>query len=107
MSMQYITEKEMTGDLLSSIKLTTTGYTHGVLEAADPQLRNTFKDYLAQCFSAHEKIFSFMEQNGMYKVPRIMDESSPEGMGGRGGMGGGPGGMGRRGGMGGPGGMGQ
>ncbi|PKM79006.1 MAG: hypothetical protein CVU88_08060 [Firmicutes bacterium HGW-Firmicutes-13] len=76
MPMQYITEKEMAGDLLSSLKLSATGYAHSVMESADPQLRNTFKDYLNQSFSAQERIFNYMQQNGMYKVPRIMDENN-------------------------------
>lgn len=68
------TDKEIAGDILSSIKMNCTGYMHGVLEAQDPSIRQTFMDYQNQCLHASEKVFRYMQDKGWYKVP--MDHES-------------------------------
>lgn len=66
---QQLTDKDIAGDILSGFKLCCSGYMHGVLEAQDQSIRQTFKDYQNQCLDSQEKIFRYMQEQGWYKVP--------------------------------------
>ncbi len=70
---QQLTEKDIAGDILSSIKLNAGGYLHAVMEAQDPAIRQTFVDYQSQCISSQDKIFRYMQDMGWYKVPMNQD----------------------------------
>ncbi len=63
------TDKEIAGDILSSIKTSCMGYMHGVLESQDPSIRQTFTDFQNQCLHDSEKVFRYMQDKGWYKVP--------------------------------------
>jgi spore coat protein CotF len=66
---QQLSDKDIAGDVLSSFKLSASGYLHGVLEAQDQSIRQTFVDYQNQCLSSQERIFRYMQDQGWYKVP--------------------------------------
>lgn len=66
---QQLTDKDIAGDILSSIKLSCGSYMHAVLEAQDQSIRQTFMDYQNQCFDSQERIFRYMQDQGWYKVP--------------------------------------
>lgn len=70
---QQLTEKEIAGDILSSIKFNAGGYLHAVMEAQDPSIRQTFFDYQNQCLTSQDKIFRYMQDQGWYKVPMNQD----------------------------------
>ena len=72
---QFLTEKDMAGDLLKDININVTGYANAVLESSEPYFRNNFKDFMNQTLNAQEQLFQYMKQQGMYKVPRILDET--------------------------------
>ncbi|NLA10835.1 MAG: spore coat protein [Firmicutes bacterium] len=62
-------EKEIAGDILSGFKLNAAGYLQAIMEAQDPEIRQTFIDYQCQCLDSQEKIFRYMQEQGWYKVP--------------------------------------
>ncbi|NLA26644.1 MAG: spore coat protein [Firmicutes bacterium] len=66
---QQLTEKDIAGDILSSIKFNASGYLHAVIEAQDQVIRQTFLDYQNQCLASQEKIFRYMQDQGWYRVP--------------------------------------
>lgn len=70
---QQLTEKDIAGDILSSIKSSAGGYLHAVMEAQDPTIRQTFFDYQNQCLASQDKIFRYMQDQGWYKVPMNQD----------------------------------
>ncbi len=72
---QFLTEKDMAGDLLKDINISVTGYSNAVLKSSEPYYRNNFKDFLNQSINAQEQLFQYMKQQGMYKVPRVLDET--------------------------------
>ena len=66
---QQLPDKEIAGALLAGPKLSASSYLQAVLEAQDPSIRQTFKDYQDQCLEQHEKIFRYMQDQCWYKVP--------------------------------------
>lgn len=66
---QQFTDKEIAGDILSGFKLSSSAYLHGVLEAQDQSIRQTFMEYQNECLRSQEKIFRYMQEQGWYKVP--------------------------------------
>ncbi len=72
---QQLTDKDIAGDVLTGIKMSSKGYMHGVLEAQDQNIRQTFQDYQNQCLDEQEKIFRFMQEQGWYKVPMNQETS--------------------------------
>ena len=69
MMQQQLTDKDIAGDILSSIKLSCSSYLNAVLESQDPSIRQTFKEYQNQCLDQQDKIFRYMQDQGWYKVP--------------------------------------
>ena len=67
--MPQLTDKDMAGDVLSSIKLNCNSYLYATLESQDPSIRRTFMEYQTQCLNSQEKIFRYMQDQGWYKVP--------------------------------------
>ena len=74
---QQLTDKDIAGDVLSSIKMNCSQYLHAVLEAQDQSIRQTFVDYQNQCMSSQERIFRYMQDKGWYKVPMNQDPHMP------------------------------
>lgn len=74
---QQFTDKEIAGDVLSSIKMNCSQYLHGALEAQDQSIRQTFVDYQNQCLNSQERIFRYMQDKGWYKVPMNQDPNMP------------------------------
>lgn len=72
--MQQFTDKDIADDILTGVKHMSEGYMMAILESQDPNLRQTFKDFHDQYLNDHYRIFQIMNQNGWYKVPRILDE---------------------------------
>jgi len=71
--MPNLTDKDIADDILDNLKASTQGYTMGVLEAADQNIRQTFVEFQQGCQNSHWKLFNMMNERGWYQVPRIND----------------------------------
>lgn len=86
-------------DVLSSQKFLSGNYNTAVQEAANPNLRKDFMEIQRQEQDAAQKVFSYMNQKGWYKVspadPKMIDDArskAQQQVGGQAGMPGGAGG---------------
>lgn len=86
-------------DVLSSQKFLSSNYNTAVQEAANPKLRQDLMEIQRQEQDAAQKVFSYMNQKGWYKVspadPKMIDNArmkAQQQIGGQAGM---PGGAGR------------
>jgi len=75
---QQLTDKDITGDVLNSVKHMAHGYMMAVIESSDQTLRQTFKEFHDQCLNDQYRIFQLMNQHGWYKVPMILDEAQTQ-----------------------------
>lgn len=68
-------DSEWLGILLSEHKLAATTLTSGVVESANPQVRQHFSSLLTKTLDHQKQIFDIMSQKGFYKVsPAPQDE---------------------------------
>lgn len=70
---QQLTDKDIAGDALNSIKQSSKVYMDAVLEAQDNNLRQTFIDYHNQLLTNQEQMFRHMQHQGWYQVPMNQD----------------------------------
>ena len=55
-------------DILALLKGQADLYLHGTIEAACPEINETFKAILNECLILQKEVFDVMEQNGWYKI---------------------------------------
>ena len=72
--MQQFTDKDFADDILTGVKHMSERYMMAILESQDPGLRQTFIDFHNKNLNDTYRIFQIVNQNGWYKVPRILDE---------------------------------
>ncbi len=71
--MQSLSDKDIAGDVLTSIKNGCNGYMYAVMESQDTNLRQTFKDYHDQLLDNQEQMFRYMQHQGWYQVPMNLE----------------------------------
>lgn len=63
-----LSDKDMVGDLLSTVKQMSSGYHMALLESVNQELRNTFSSLHDDQVTQARRLFDVMHQRGWYKV---------------------------------------
>lgn len=67
-------DQVIANDALMGLKAAATAYLAATLEAATPELRRMFSEYMSQCVMAHEALTSLAVKRGWYQPYLKPDE---------------------------------
>lgn len=67
-------DKELLNDLLTSAKSQCELFMHGTIEAATPQVKQTFHNVLNEALQIQAQIFQTMQQKGWYQLEQVPEQ---------------------------------